>query len=71
MAQLLIPLFQVHKAQSVKIMHSRRKVARMLIILAVLFGLCWMPYHLLSFYVNFMENPHGTGALEALPFTIW
>ncbi len=52
-------------------MQGRRKVARMLIVLAILFAVNWLPYHVLSLAVDFIENPHGTGVLEALPFTIW
>ena len=55
-----------------RVMTGRRKVARMLVVLAILFASCWMPYHLLTLYLGFSpQNPDGTVGLAALPFTLW
>lgn len=51
-------------------MAGRRKVARILVLVAVLFAVCWMPYHLLSLFIDFVHNVHSTKALDFLPFTI-
>ena len=61
---------KVGSVQSERVMAGRRRVARLLVILAILFAVCWMPYHLLSLFLSFEAAPHGTGALEVLPFTI-
>ena len=57
------------RRQAERVMIGRRRVARMLIIVALLFAVCWIPYHLLAFYIDFTKLPHQT-ALKVLPFTI-
>ncbi len=59
-----------HK-QADKLMCSRRKMARMLVILAIIFALCWMPVHILNLYLDFVVDPGNSKVLEALPFTLW
>ncbi len=59
------------KQQAQRVMSGRRRVARMLIVLALLFALCWTPYHALSLYIDFFpRTPQPHTALQALPFTI-
>lgn len=38
------------------IMAGRRRVARMLMVLAVLFAVSWLPYHTVSVYLNFVHE---------------
>ena len=57
----------IGKIQGEKVMLSRRKVARMLVVLAILFAVCWMPVHLLHIYVDLTLNPIG---IKVLPFLI-
>ena len=57
------------KRQAERVMSGRRKVARILIIVAVLFAVCWMPYHVLALYIDF-QNSTKEVSLNALPFTI-
>lgn len=33
---------------------NRRRVAKMLLLLAILFVLCWTPYHIINVYIDFM-----------------
>ena len=61
---------KVGQQQAEKIMSGRRRVARMLVVLAILFAICWMPYQLLSLYIDFVIPRVGEGPLETLPFTI-
>ena len=61
---------QVGRKQAEKVMAGRQRVARMLIVVAALFGVCWMPYHLLSLYLDFVIQVEESTALNALPFTI-
>ncbi len=55
------------------VMPSRRRVARLLVLLAILFAICWMPYHLLSLYLDVNDDNNNykyTRAIQALPFTL-
>ena len=61
---------QIGKIQGEKVMLSRRKVARILVVLAILFAICWMPCHLLSLYLDFVSTEEGMLGLTILPFTI-
>jgi len=51
------------------VMSGRRRVAKMLIALAVLFAVCWLPYYIVSLYLDFTTKDTKTFLL-ALPFTI-
>lgn len=51
-----------------QMMKGRKRVAKMLIGLAVLFAVCWLPYYCVSLYVDF--HPDDKGLLLALPYTI-
>ncbi|KAK2157161.1 hypothetical protein LSH36_196g00008 [Paralvinella palmiformis] len=57
------------REQTEKVMAGRRRVARMLAALAIVFACCWLPYHLHNLYLDFAEL-HAVAAIEALPFTI-
>lgn len=61
---------KVGKELAERVMTGRRRVARMLVFVAILFGVCWMPYHLLTLYIDFEVDIKNSYALEALPFTI-
>ena len=60
---------KIGREQADKIMAGRRKVARMMLILAIVFAVCWLPCHILHLYLDF--SPASKTALEILPFTIW
>ena len=61
---------QAGREQTEKVMSGRRRVARMLAALAVVFACCWLPYHIHSLYLDFSKLQDVTAAVEALPFTI-
>jgi len=46
-------------------MASRRRVARMLWVVAGLFAVSWLPYHTVSLYLNFVSD-NDTVALSVL-----
>ncbi|XP_060596397.1 QRFP-like peptide receptor isoform X1 [Ruditapes philippinarum] len=52
-----------------QMMKGRKRVAKMLIALAVLFAICWLPYYCVSLYLDFY--PEQTQLLVALPYTIF
>ncbi|XP_021353917.1 gastrin/cholecystokinin type B receptor-like [Mizuhopecten yessoensis] len=51
------------------VMNGRKRVAKMLIALAILFAVCWLPYHIVSLYLDFHRR-HVQPFLTVLPFTI-
>lgn len=51
------------------VMSGRKRVAKMLIALAVLFAVCWLPYYIVTLYMDFVQDNVG-GFLVVLPFTI-
>ena len=56
--------------QSYKIMAGRRRVARMLLILAILFAVSWMPYHAVNLYMNFSTKREAGNSLMTLSFAL-
>ena len=56
--------------KSSKIMRGRRRVAHMLLVLAVLFALSWMPYHAVSLYADFGSKAQTESSLTALSFAL-
>ena len=42
-----------------KLVASRRRVARMLLLLALLFAGSWMPYHIVTLYMDFTPSAHS------------
>ena len=47
---------------------ERRRVAWMMVIVALLFGLCWLPYHIVSTCIDF--DWYTNAYLSVLPFSI-
>ncbi|XP_074640337.1 QRFP-like peptide receptor [Tubulanus polymorphus] len=60
--------------QNKSIMRGRRKVSRMLMFLAILFAVCWMPYNIVSLSIDLHDYEFGinpsVGLLSVLPFTL-
>ena len=50
--------------QAVKALANRRKIARMLVVLALIFTLTWLPKHVIGLTLDFMSN--GVGHTKAL-----
>ncbi|GAB1599445.1 trissin receptor-like [Argonauta hians] len=46
----------INKSISNNVMSGRRRVAKMLIVLAALFLFCWSPYHIINVYLDFELN---------------
>lgn len=51
------------------VLNGRKRVAKMLIALAILFAVCWLPYHIVSLYLDFNKT-QVKPFLAVLPFTI-
>lgn len=56
-------------SNDVKVMASRRKLARMMIIISVLFALCWLPYFIIIMGTDFYEDYRNTLA-KLYPFAL-
>ena len=54
---------------------GRRRVARMLFVLAILFALSWLPYHVMSILMDFLSeadvNKHGRLLRNIHSFALW
>ncbi|KAK7481334.1 hypothetical protein BaRGS_00027414 [Batillaria attramentaria] len=48
--------------------NSRKRAARMLITLVVIFVACWLPYNITSLCIDLTED---TGPVDFLPFALW
>ena len=57
-------------SSSGRIMAGRKRVARMLLILAALFALSWMPYHIIILYMDFARLKFLDETLVALYFSL-
>ncbi len=53
---------------STKRLFSRKRAARMLIILVIVFMICWLPYNITSLSVDIGEESEP---VRLLPFTLW
>ncbi|CAD5125292.1 DgyrCDS13537 [Dimorphilus gyrociliatus] len=64
---------KINQSQLHKVMLNRRKVARMLVILALLFAICWIPYYINSIYLDFVPPTDNSArkASGALSFTTY
>ncbi len=51
-----------------RVMAGRRRVAKMLLVVAVLFALSWLPYNIIVLYTDF--NAHNDTPLSALSFAL-
>lgn len=56
--------------QMYKIMAGRRRVARMLLILAILFAVSWMPYHAINLYTDFSSKREAGNSLMPFSFAL-
>ena len=56
-------------------LNGRRRVARMLFVLAILFALSWLPYHVMSILMDFLSkenlNEHGRLLRYVHSFALW
>lgn len=52
------------------VMSGRKRIAKMLIALALLFAVCWLPYYIVNLYLDFEMN-NFQNFLTFLPFTIF
>ncbi|XP_014771366.1 QRFP-like peptide receptor [Octopus bimaculoides] len=59
----------VSKGISNNVMSGRRRVAKMLIVLAALFLFCWSPYHIINVYLDF-ELTQSKNFTHILSYTI-
>ena len=62
---------EMQAEQSNAIMAGRRRVARMLIVIAILFAICWLPYNVVTVYLDFDFERHTQLFLTSLPFSLW
>ena len=52
--------------------HERQKrIVRMLVIVVVLFAVCWLPYHILFLFMDFGEPPMTYSIVAAITSTQW
>ncbi|XP_047002140.1 gastrin/cholecystokinin type B receptor-like [Schistocerca americana] len=56
--------------QGRSVVRERRRVARILLLLAVLFALCWLPYNALSLATDMLGGQAGAPLRTALRFTL-
>ena len=51
---------------------ARKSVIRMLVVVVVLFTVCWLPYHIISLYQNFKGPGHDSNwFFQLLMFSLW
>ena len=53
---------------SSSVLAGRKRVARMLVVIIIVFVLCWLPYNICSLSLDLRADMHDTGFL---PFTLW
>lgn len=70
------PDHQLQRASScmsneVRVMASRRKLARMMVIVSIMFAICWMPYFIITTCLNFKLEPETKATMLSLyPFAL-
>ncbi|ESP05214.1 hypothetical protein LOTGIDRAFT_94391, partial [Lottia gigantea] len=47
---------------------SRKKAAKILIVMVLVFMVCWLPYNIISLSIDITQ---GSGPIDALPFSLW
>ncbi|KAK3089028.1 hypothetical protein FSP39_000252 [Pinctada imbricata] len=53
------------------VMNSRKRVARMLVALAIVFAVCWLPFYVVTLYIDFNFHKKNLNPfVQALPFAI-
>ncbi|XP_046544813.1 galanin receptor 2a-like [Haliotis rubra] len=62
---------EISRGMSQRIMAGRKRVAKMLIALAIVFAICWLPYYIVSLYLDFQTEEEPTDFLVILPFSIF
>ncbi|XP_014677559.1 PREDICTED: pyroglutamylated RFamide peptide receptor-like [Priapulus caudatus] len=67
----------VHKEQqdaiAARLIKARRRIAKILVIISLLFVVCWLPYHLLQLVIDFscdIYNARTQSYRRALPFAL-
>ncbi len=53
-----------------RLLHCRRRVARTLLILAVVFALCWMPYNVIQLFLDHLNKEQLTKMDETAPYLL-
>lgn len=53
-----------------RLLHCRRRVARTLLILAVVFALCWMPYNVIQLFLDHLSKDQLTKMDETAPYLL-
>ena len=53
-----------------RLLHCRRRVARTLMILAIVFALCWMPYNIIQLYFDHLSKSQLIDINETAPYLI-
>lgn len=49
----------------------QKRIVRMLVIVVVLFAVCWLPYHILFLYIDFGQPEMTYSILSAIMSTQW
>ena len=59
---------EICRTQMIRILVCRKRVARMLLALIFVFGICWLPYNVTSVYLDL--EPESKPGLAVLPFML-
>jgi len=60
-----------HQAGGERMVRDRKRVARILLLLAILFALCWLPYNILNLLLELDERrPNAEEIFALLPFAL-
>jgi neuropeptide FF receptor 2 len=63
---------EVSKGMGKKVLGGRKRIAKMLIGLAVLFTVCWLPYHIVTIYLDYdVDSQHSKNFRVILPYSIF
>lgn len=53
-----------------KVIQGRRRVARMMIVISVLFAVCWLPYYIMTIYMDFTPDKTSQVTPEVYSFAL-